>query len=229
MEDQGCSAEACLAGLIHDFSEAFINDLVTPIKAKLPDYYKYEAIVSEAIAKHYGLKSIEDYPAYKRADKIALYAEARRLFGTHTEWAYAWRDEFMNPRCQRYSRFVQPDYPEIVVGRILTKLIELLDKVDKQRKRVKLTWREYVTDISKSEWYNELMGQTLKKYRDELGTKYIPVMKNQWSMSIWKVNGTTSACELIWVSLDNDEREICRYKEKDSFKASREYDALKWV
>ena len=228
MEDSGCSAEACLAGLIHDFSEAFINDLVTPIKAKLPDYYKYEAVVSEAIAKHYGLKSIEDYPAYKRADKLALYTEAGVLFGMPTEWALAWKKEFMNPRCQKYAGYIKEDYPEIVVGRILTKLIELLDKVDKSRRRKRLTWRDYVKDISESTWYKELTGQTLRKYREGLGKQYIPVIKNQWSMSIWEVDGTFYASELIWVGWYNGKEEVHRYKEKDHFKASMEYLALKW-
>lgn len=228
MEDSGCSAEACLAGLIHDFSEAFINDLVTPIKAKLPDYYKYEAVVSEAIAKHYGLKSIEDYPAYKRADKLALYTEAGVLFGMPTEWAVAWKKEFMNPKCQKYAMYIKADYPEIVVGMILTKLIELLDRIDKQRRRKRLTWRDYVKDISESTWYKELTGKTLRKYSDGLGKQYIPVIKNQWSVSIWKVDGTSSASELIRISWYNGKEEIHRYKEKDPFKAREEYKALKW-
>ena len=228
MEDSGCSAEACLAGLIHDFSEAFINDLVTPIKAKLPDYYKYEAVVSEAIAKHYGLKNIEDYPEYKRADKLALYTEAGVLFGMPTEWAVAWKKEFMNPKCQKYAMYIKADYPEIVVGRILTKLIELLDMIDKQRRRKRLTWRDYVKDISESTWYKELTGKTLRKYSDGLGKQYIPVIKNQWLVSIWKVDGTSSASELIRISLYNGKEEIHRYKEKNPFKAREEYKALKW-
>lgn len=106
--------------------------------------------------------------------------------------------------------------------------MELLDRVDKSRRRKRLTWRDYVKDISESSWYKELSGKTLGKYREGLGKQYIPVIKNQWSMSIWKVNGTTSACELIWISWYNSEEEIHRYKEKDFFKAGMEYDALKW-
>ena len=44
------------AALMHDASEAYMLDIPTPIKAKLPDYKKYEANLMSFIAKHFGFE-----------------------------------------------------------------------------------------------------------------------------------------------------------------------------
>lgn len=47
------SLEDKKAALMHDASEAYMLDIPTPIKAKLPDYKKYEANLMSFIAKHF--------------------------------------------------------------------------------------------------------------------------------------------------------------------------------
>ena len=50
------SLEDKKAALMHDASEAYMLDIPTPIKAKLPDYKKYEANLMSFIAKHFGFE-----------------------------------------------------------------------------------------------------------------------------------------------------------------------------
>lgn len=44
------------AALMHDASEAYMLDIPTPIKAKLPDYKKYEANLMDFIANKFGFQ-----------------------------------------------------------------------------------------------------------------------------------------------------------------------------
>ena len=73
--------EDAMAGLMHDATEAYCQDLVGPLKALLPDYRDIEAGLWEAIAWKYRLP--EELPAsVKQADKIVLVTEQRDLMVT---------------------------------------------------------------------------------------------------------------------------------------------------
>lgn len=50
------SLEDKKAALMHDASEAYMLDIPTPIKAKLPDYKKYEANLMSFIAKKFNFE-----------------------------------------------------------------------------------------------------------------------------------------------------------------------------
>lgn len=67
-----------LQALLHDATEAYLIDLPTPLKLKLPDYYKIEAIVWKAICRKFGLDP-ELHPQVKEADYRALCTEAVEL------------------------------------------------------------------------------------------------------------------------------------------------------
>lgn len=67
-------------GLMHDAAESITGDCISPIKRVLPKFYEIEAVNEAAIRKRFGLKnSIKCQRAVKRADQIALVAEARDL------------------------------------------------------------------------------------------------------------------------------------------------------
>lgn len=55
LEDLGCSAPVCLAGLLHDASEAFARDLNRPLKRELPEYRQLEERIQEAIFQRFDL------------------------------------------------------------------------------------------------------------------------------------------------------------------------------
>ena len=72
------SKENKLAALLHDASEAYMLDIPTPIKNRLPDYKKYEHALMLKIAEKFGF----DYPLNKElkdADRKMLETEWEAL------------------------------------------------------------------------------------------------------------------------------------------------------
>ena len=68
--------------------EAYLGDMVKPLKVLLPEFAVLEDKVSAIIAATYGL-DFSDYAPIKRADLIALATEKRDLMPHSAErWAY---------------------------------------------------------------------------------------------------------------------------------------------
>lgn len=77
-----------LAALLHDAAEAYLGDMVKPLKVLLPAFAVIEDQVSAIIAAAFGI-SFSDYGPIKRADLIALATEKRDLMPHSVErWAY---------------------------------------------------------------------------------------------------------------------------------------------
>lgn len=70
--------ELALDGLLHDATEAFLGDLIRPLKKIMVDYQELERKVHLCIAKRYGIANVVP-DAVEEADNIALMAEARDL------------------------------------------------------------------------------------------------------------------------------------------------------
>lgn len=76
------------AALLHDASEAYVGDVVKPLKVLLPEYAAIEEEVTALIAEHFQI-DFRDYHQIKRADLIALATEKRDLMPNSTEsWSY---------------------------------------------------------------------------------------------------------------------------------------------
>lgn len=77
-----------LAGLLHDASEAYVADLVSPLKRALPSYRYVEDLVHAAVRERFGLVlSEEEKQAITRADIVLLATERRDLMPQDkTEW-----------------------------------------------------------------------------------------------------------------------------------------------
>lgn len=75
----GAARQTMLAGLLHDASEAYLQDLPTPLKyhTSMQAYRDAEAQVQSAIYWKHGIR--EEPAAVKRADKRMLATEARDL------------------------------------------------------------------------------------------------------------------------------------------------------
>ncbi len=77
-----------LAALLHDAAEAYLGDMVKPLKVLLPAFGAIEEKVSAIIAATFAL-DFSDYAPIKRADLIALATEKRDLMPHSVErWAY---------------------------------------------------------------------------------------------------------------------------------------------
>jgi hypothetical protein len=70
----GYGFEYALAGLLHDGSEAYLLDMPTPIKNRLPDYKSTEHRLMEVIAVKYGFEFPLN-PVIKKVDAQALEIE----------------------------------------------------------------------------------------------------------------------------------------------------------
>jgi len=77
-----------LAALLHDAAEAYLGDMVKPLKVLLPEFAAIEDKVSALIAAAFGI-DFSDYGPIKRADLVALATEKRDLMPHSAErWAY---------------------------------------------------------------------------------------------------------------------------------------------
>lgn len=77
-----CHPEHALIGLLHDAAEAYIQDLIRPVKHSLgPEYFEAERLWALAIGEKFGLGSqLADLPAdVKLADEALLATERRDL------------------------------------------------------------------------------------------------------------------------------------------------------
>jgi len=77
-----CSPKNALLGLMHDASEAFIGDVVTPLKSQLPAYYDIEErwMLAIGIALGVGDALVHLPVDVKIADMRALQTERRDLY-----------------------------------------------------------------------------------------------------------------------------------------------------
>lgn len=88
------------AALLHDAAEAYLGDIVKPLKRLLPDFARIESGVTALIAQAFGVDFGSDAPeapeprraiyrAIKHADMVALATEKRDLMPHSTEaWSY---------------------------------------------------------------------------------------------------------------------------------------------
>jgi hypothetical protein len=101
---KGHSVEVQLAGLHHDDAEAFLGDVVRPLKGLLqPQYGNLSDTMDVAVAVAFGNKWPADaltVPEVKDADNWALFVEAYRLLPSqgrhwmsHDGWGLEDRDE----------------------------------------------------------------------------------------------------------------------------------------
>jgi uncharacterized protein len=74
-----CDPVDAFWGLMHDASEAFIGDVISPLKRELPEYQSVEKHLMGIVCNRYGMDLVEP-PSVKKADLTILAAESRDLF-----------------------------------------------------------------------------------------------------------------------------------------------------
>jgi len=68
-----------LWGLMHDAAEAYVGDMVRPLKLHQPDFREAEARVMAVIVAKYGLSPSTEPSEVKQADNVLLMTERRDL------------------------------------------------------------------------------------------------------------------------------------------------------
>lgn len=76
-----CNEDNALLGLMHDATEAYVGDMVSPLKSALPGYKEIEKKWAAAIdvAFNFGGRMVDLPEDVKKADMLALAAEAHKL------------------------------------------------------------------------------------------------------------------------------------------------------
>lgn len=108
-----CPPDLKLCGLLHDASEAYLSDLPSPIKHRMPEYRAVEAQIEAAIAKQYGLP----YPmpaAVKAADDKVFQLEAALVMGGEIERRYALPPSDERSMVETFIRYTSKCRPEEV-------------------------------------------------------------------------------------------------------------------
>lgn len=82
-----------LAGLLHDAAEAYVGDMVRPLKIRMPDFDAVEHRIWLAIAERYGLDP-ELPETVRRADDVMLATEWRDLM---VQGVWKWQDFNVKP------------------------------------------------------------------------------------------------------------------------------------
>jgi hypothetical protein len=86
--------EDALWALLHDATEAYVGDMVRPLKRSMPDYRRAEDRVMVAVAAHFGLNSATMPAAVKDADNRILLTERDALM---PNTRYSWSQDGLEP------------------------------------------------------------------------------------------------------------------------------------
>ena len=86
--DDGLNAEVVRAILLHDAAEAYIGDVVKPLKLLLPEYAVIEQRIEAAIGRRFDIDFEEHTVTIKRYDRQMLKAEKMHFWPEDSEkWA----------------------------------------------------------------------------------------------------------------------------------------------
>jgi predicted HD phosphohydrolase len=86
-EKDGLPIETQQAILLHDAAEAFIGDVIKPLKIMFSEYKKIELDVEWAISQKFAIDFAREEQAIKKIDHEMLIAERRHLFSKDdVEW-----------------------------------------------------------------------------------------------------------------------------------------------
>ena len=105
-----------LHGLLHDATEAYLGDLIRPLKRQLPEYSKIEALWWEQIAARFGLAVVEPSEV-KLGDIRALATERRDVVAS-----YPWR---LKPGIEPHPETIVPLPPLLARIQFLERFVEL--------------------------------------------------------------------------------------------------------
>lgn len=85
-----------LLGLLHDATEAYLGDVVRPLKQQLPEYKRAESNLWKVIAKRFSLP-VDMPPIIKEVDNRALLAERNHLMEANENTRNWYWDTYVVP------------------------------------------------------------------------------------------------------------------------------------
>lgn len=205
LRDMGYQTEIQLAGLLHDFQEAYINDITTPIKRELPDYYKYEKLLQDAIMHHYKLEQLDRYPEYVEADELALRVEAYVLIGKDSAWSKLDPERFNDSRVFKYIGLIKTEQPDIVAGKLLIELAKLL-------KNASFDVPEVLDSYWYREWYkaNQIYGDLYGRIIPIIAYNKEVYLLGVYELSYNQENETVYSEEFLDIIRTDKQSHVCK-------------------
>ena len=128
---------AKLIGLTHDFTEAYLGDIASPIKRELELYIEVEKMIEDRVAGHLDIKGLVDeemVKLVKRADTLSMLLEAKHLVKIDSSYEkyvdmelernyYDVRGELL---VEKYKDRFKVENPHYVAGKLLCRLHKCL-------------------------------------------------------------------------------------------------------
>lgn len=112
-------SQHALQALLHDAAEAYVQDVVRPLKQHLADYSIIEKLNWEAVCKRFGIP-LELHEQVILADEIMLVTEARDLMSKPpAPWKFA------RANLEPLKETITPWQPRFAKGRFLERFWEL--------------------------------------------------------------------------------------------------------
>ncbi|WP_437227514.1 hypothetical protein SH661x_000395 [Planctomicrobium sp. SH661] len=109
---------------MHDATEAYIGDVVKPLKIMLPEYSVIERRIEKAIGEAFGIDFDAHQDVIKEIDQAVLIAERRRLFSPDKE---TWTGENDVRAIDITCRCLRP-------GSAYAEFIDLFRRIERTRK-----------------------------------------------------------------------------------------------
>lgn len=117
-----------LAALLHDASEAYLGDMVRPLKRSMPAYREAEANVERVIEEAFGLAlTDEDRAIIKFADERALMTERRDLLRPSSH-----RWNLIDRNAKPFIDEIEPQGPREARAAFLDRFARLMSAAAKQ-------------------------------------------------------------------------------------------------
>lgn len=113
--------DLALWALLHDATEAYVGDMIRPLKVSMPAYREAEDRVMAAIVERFDLPSVTMPPAVKDADSRILLSERDALMGSKAP--ARWGQDGMEPLPVK----VEGWSPLVAESRYLKRLEELTE------------------------------------------------------------------------------------------------------
>jgi hypothetical protein len=121
--------EFALAGLLHDSAEAWLLDIVRPLKQLLDSYKAIERSIEPVVLAQFGLP-YPMHPAVHRADRVALYIEQRDVMPPHSDdWERSWITEMAVDSLVGSTRITECQSPKVARLDFLRRYRELAGAV----------------------------------------------------------------------------------------------------
>ncbi len=89
--------DALRAILLHDAAEAYLGDVIRPLKINLPLYYEYEAKFETVIASKFNVDFAAHAEQIKLVDNILLVHEKRKLLQNSSTFVFIDEDKYKLP------------------------------------------------------------------------------------------------------------------------------------